>query len=342
MAEARTVAVAPTDAGMRLDRWLRQRFPGLAQGRVEKLLRTGQVRLDGRRAKANERLAPGQTVRLPPFIAETAAAPAPPAPAEPPASERETAELARRVLYRDEHVIALDKPVGMAVQGGPRTGRHLDALLDALRFGAPDRPRLVHRLDRDTSGVLLLARHAAAARALAAAFRGKAAAKLYWAIVVGVPKPHQGKIDLPLAKKPGPGGAEKMAAADRREAGDDRQRAVTLFRVIEPAGKRAAWVLLQPLTGRTHQLRAHCAAIGTPILGDGKYGGKAAFLPGAEAAGQVHLHARRLILPHPAEPRRAIDVSADPPPHLAASMAYFGFAPGERPEADEPLLAPCD
>ena len=339
MLEARQIAVDPQDVGMRLDRWLRRRFPGVAQGRLEKLLRTGQVRLDGRRVKAGERLAAGQTVRLPPALAEPAEAPVArePAAASPP-SEHEAAALARRVLFRDDDVIALDKPAGMAVQGGPKTGRHLDGLLEALRFDAADRPRLVHRLDRDTSGVLLLARHAAAARSLTAAFRDKATIKLYWALTVGVPKPRQGSIDLALAKKPGRGGLERMTAGD--EADGDRQRAVSLFRVVEHAGKRAAWLALQPLTGRTHQLRAHCAAIGTPILGDGKYGGNAAFLPGAEVARQIHLHARRLVLPHPTDPRRIVDVTAESPPHLLAAMAYFGFGSGEVSGADDPLLTP--
>ena len=323
---------------MRLDRWLRRRFPGMAQGRVEKLLRTGQVRLDGRRVKAGERLVAGQTVRLPPVLDPLPASSTAEGPiAAAPPSEREAAELAQRVLLRDDDIIALDKPAGMAVQGGPRTGRHLDSLLDALRFGAVDRPRLIHRLDRDTSGVLLLARHAAAARMLTAAFRGKAVTKLYWALTVGVPKPRQGSIDLALAKKPGSGGRDRMVGGN--EADPAMQRAVSLFRVIEQAGKRVAWVALQPLTGRTHQLRAHCAAIGTPILGDGKYGGRGAFLPGVDMAPRIHLHARRLMLLHPTDPQRVVDVAADPPPHFLAAMARFGFELDIGSAANEPILS---
>jgi 23S rRNA pseudouridine955/2504/2580 synthase len=221
------------------------------------------------------------------------------------------------VLYRDADVLVIDKPAGLAVQGGTATPRHLDAMLDALRFDAAERPRLVHRLDKDTSGVLVLARTALAAQRLAAAFRSKDARKYYWAVTVGVPRPFQGKIDAPLAKETTARG-ERVAQDD-----EDGKRAVTLYQVVEHAAKKAAWVALWPLTGRTHQLRVHMATIGTPILGDGKYGGGEAFLPGAEVPRQLHLHARRIVVPHPRGGR--IDVTAPLPDHLTATWAYFGF-----------------
>ncbi|WP_207484314.1 RluA family pseudouridine synthase [Arenibaculum pallidiluteum] len=312
MNEVRTLVVAADEAEIRLDRWFKRHFPQIGHGHLEKLLRTGQVRVDGKRAKAATRLEAGQSVRVPPVTAEPAA------PAAPRVSERDAAWLRSLVLFRDEDVIALDKPAGLAVQGGTNTARHLDGMLDALRFDAAERPRLVHRLDKDTSGVLLLARSAFAAARLAETFRGKDARKYYWAVTAGVPKPLQGKIDAPLAKEAGPQGERVAAGAE------EGRRAVSLYQVIEAAGKRAAWVALWPLTGRTHQLRVHMAAIGTPILGDGKYGGEGAFISGAEVPKQIHLHARRIILPHPRKGGR-IDVTAPLPPHMRATWSYFGF-----------------
>ncbi|MEX0695912.1 MAG: RluA family pseudouridine synthase [Dongiaceae bacterium] len=321
MSEVRSIEVTAAEGELRLDRWFKRHFPELNHGRLEKLLRTGQVRVDGRRVRAGARLSPGQVVRVPPI----AAAPGgdertrPTAP-RPPVAERDAAALRGAVLYKDADVLAIDKPPGLAVQGGSGLSRNLDAMLEALRFGGSERPRLVHRLDKDTSGVLLLARHARAAAWLAAAFRRKETRKLYWAIVVGVPKPERGRIDLALGKEPGHGLAERVVA-DAAEG----KRAVTFYRVVEHAGKRVAWLALLPLTGRTHQLRAHCAAIGTPILGDGKYGGAGAFLPGEKLARRLHLHARAIELPRPGG--GTIRVTAPLPPHMAATWRFFGFDP---------------
>jgi 23S rRNA pseudouridine955/2504/2580 synthase len=311
--------VQPAEAGIRLDRWFRQHFPGLGHGRLEKLLRTGQIRVDGRRAKAGQRLEAGQALRIPPLgdkAAETVRA-ARHAPSE--ADQRLVRSL---VLYRDDAVIAINKPAGLAVQGGAKMSRHLDGMLDGLRFGSDHRPRLVHRLDRDTSGVLLLARSAAAARALTAGFRGKEAAKLYWAATIGVPDREEGMIDLALAKRAGAGrsGGEAMTP-DPQEG----RKAVTAYRVIDHVGSRAAVLALWPKTGRTHQLRVHCAAIGHPILGDGKYGGAAAFLGGVGIAEQLHLHARRIVLPHP-DGHGHIDVTAPLSDHMAETWKTLGFS----------------
>ncbi|MGQ9369714.1 RluA family pseudouridine synthase [Azospirillum sp. ST 5-10] len=324
--ETRTVTA--DEADVRLDRWFRRHFPDLTHGHLQRLLRTGQVRVDGKRAEANTRLAAGQSVRVPPLTVPGDAA-ARPRPAAPALGRGEVEALQARVLYKDEDVIAIDKPAGLAVQGGTGTSKHLDAMLDALRFGAAERPRLVHRLDKDTSGVLLLARSAFAASRLTEMFRGRDVRKIYWAATVGVPKPFQGKIDLPLAKE-GSARGERVAAD-----AEDGKRAVSLYSVVEHAGKNAAFVALWPLTGRTHQLRVHMAAIGTPILGDGKYGGAGAFLPGAEVAKKLHLHARRLILPHP-RGGRTIDVTAPLCEHMAATWRYLGFSANlrEDPFAD--------
>ncbi len=319
-----TVAVAEGEAGQRLDRWFRRHYPRLAHGRLEKLLRTGQVRVDGRRAKANFRLEAGQEIRVPP-LGDMAKPPPPSPPARIAAGDIE--DLRRRVLHRDTDVLVIDKPPGLPVQGGSKVTRHLDAMLDALKFDADERPRLVHRLDKDTSGVLLLGRNARAAAALAAAFRGKEARKIYWALVAGVPRPRQGRIDLALAKRTGPGGGETM------EPAQDGKRAVTYYRVIEAAAPRCAWLALMPVTGRTHQLRVHCTAIGTPIVGDGKYGGAEAFLSGAVSR-KLHLHAREIEVPHPAG--GVLRVRAPLPGHMADSWRLFQFDPdaGEDPFAE--------
>ncbi len=340
MTAVRAVTVAPEEAELRLDRWFRQHYPGLGHGRLEKLLRTGQVRVDGRRAKSGTRLAAGQVVRVPPLT--------PPEPGTAPKravsapDPRDLEALRASVLFRDEAVIAIDKPAGLAVQGGSGQHRHLDAMLDGLRFGAAERPRLVHRLDKDTGGVLLLARTAAAARKLAAAFKGKSAQKVYWALVAGAPPEPRGRVDAPLSKTGG-AGREKVGA------GADGKPAQTLYQLVQTrkvAGAAVSWLVLMPLTGRTHQLRAHCAALGTPILCDGKYGGRAAFPPGLvfeglasrDAAGipkRLMLLAREIAVPHP-EHDATLRVEAPLPAHMEAAFAALGFQAvrGERAAGD--------
>jgi 23S rRNA pseudouridine955/2504/2580 synthase len=312
MMGAQTRTVAEDEDALRLDRWFRRHFPELGHGRLEKLLRTGQVRVDGRRAKAGLRLIAGQQIRVPP-IPEPTAAPPRPAGLKP----GDAAALRDRILHLDDDLIAIDKPPGLAVQGGSGVARHLDAMLDALRFDAAERPRLVHRLDKDTGGVLLLARNSRAAARLTAAFREHRVGKAYWAIVVGVPRPRRGRIELPLAKKMAAGG-ERVRPAD--EGG---RRAVTLYATVEVAARQAAWLVLVPLTGRGHQLRVHCAALGTPILGDGKYGGAGAFLSAEGIARRLHLHARSITVPRPRG--GMLRIVAPLPAHMARSWSYFGF-----------------
>ncbi len=302
---------------MRLDRWFHRRFPQVGHGRLAKLLRTGQIRLDGGRCKAGDRLAMGQVVRVPPLPDDAGTPHRVKANREPDPSD--VADLVDQVLYRDDDLIALNKPSGLAVQGGTGTKRHVDGMLDGLKFGARERPRLVHRLDRDTSGVLLLARHAAAARDLGRLFKNREAEKTYWALVVGRPDEPEGLIDMPLAKRPSKAG-ERVQVDEH-----GGQRAISKFRVVDSAGDRVTWLELKPLTGRTHQLRVHCAAIGCPILGDGKYGGSEAFLPGVGLAKRVHLHARSIVLPRPKG--RALVVEAPLPRELVASWRALGFDP---------------
>jgi 23S rRNA pseudouridine955/2504/2580 synthase len=316
-ASAAERAVSVGEAGLRLDRWFRRHFPELPHGRLERLLRTGQIRVDGKRAQAGDRLADGQRIRVPPLGGD---ATAPAGPVAGRAFDGQAAEaLVASVVYRDDHVIAVNKAPGLAVQGGSGTRVHVDGLLDALRLGAAERPRLVHRLDKDTSGLLLLGRSAAATARLAAAFRDRATVKEYWAIVVGVPNPSSGTIDRPLAKTAGGAFGRESMTID--EAGGDK--AVTAYEVMDAAATKAAFMVLRPLTGRTHQLRVHCAALGTPILGDGKYGGARAFVAAPGIARRLHLHAARLELPHPAG--GTLRLFAPPPPHFRATVAALGL-----------------
>ncbi len=315
--DVRQFAVAPDDDGIRLDRWFKRHLPDASFNLVSRWARTGQLRVDGKRATPGDRILAGQTIRVPPAEAPDPAA-AKPKRERPPLPPEQIAFAQSLVIHQDAQAIVINKPPGLATQGGTKTDTHVDGLLDALQFDAEGRPKLVHRLDKDTSGVLLLARTARAAAFFAKTFASRTARKVYWALVIGVPSIDDGMIELPLAKQPGTGG-EKMHV-DEKEGSPARTR----YRVIERAGNAACWVELQPFTGRTHQLRVHLAAIGHPIVGDGKYGGQDAFLTGTISR-KMHLHARRLRVDHPDGGR--IDVTAEPPQHLSDSLAQLGFNP---------------
>ncbi|MAO56256.1 MAG: RNA pseudouridine synthase [Rhodospirillaceae bacterium] len=331
--EAKGRVVTDDEDGLRLDRWLKEHFPGLPFGQVQKLLRTGQIRVDGGRAKANARLAAGQEVRLPPSLRDGGSDAAAKTPAKPKTarggkdgkaggpklSDHEIKDIQARVLYRDAEVLVIDKPAGLAVQGGSGLGRHLDGMLDALRFDAAERPRLTHRLDKDTSGVLVLARTRKSAQWLTEGFRHRTIKKLYWAAVAGVPEIAQGRIRLDLGKRRGAGGQEKMDAD-----AEDAKRAETLYRVVERLSRKTAWLAMEPVTGRTHQLRAHAEAMGTPILGDGKYGGPAAFPDLPVPLKKMQLHARRIVIRHPNG--KLTSVVAPLPPHMQVLWDALGFS----------------
>ena len=324
MAGPQVIAVEPDEADQRIDRWLRRKLPTISMGQLQKWLRTGQVRVDGRRVKGGERTAAGQAVRLPPqsIGGETTDRDAL---RRPRFVSHSDADLLRDcVLHCDDQVLVINKPAGLAVQGGSGTHRHVDGMLDALRFDAKERPRLVHRLDKDTSGVLLLARTAKAATVLTAGFRLREARKLYWAIVAGSPHPAAGRIANRIGKKAGSHG-ERVVADE-----DDGKMAVTFFRTLDHAGRSAALLAMEPRTGRTHQLRVHCALLETPILGDGKYGGEAAFIGDGVSRG-LHLHARAIRMPHPAGGMLAIKAPVSSA--MAETMAFLGFHPG--PDSDD-------
>ena len=311
MREVKTLFVDSGENGVRLDRWLKRRWPHLNHIQIQKLTRSGQIRVDGGRVKPDTRLSPGAQVRVPPL-------PDAPPPRDKDAIDpREAAYAKSLVLYEDEEVLALNKPSGLAVQGGTKTLKHIDRLLSAWGEGVT-RPKLVHRLDRDTSGVLVLGKTPVATSKLAAAFARRKAQKTYWALVMGQPKPGEGSIDLPLVKR-GVGDREMVIPADRDDP--DADPADTDFVTISRAGARVTWLALRPNTGRTHQLRAHMLALGHPILGDPKY----ATDPSDELSGslKLQLHARRLVIPHPS--RGSLILEAPLSPEMKAGFQTFGF-----------------
>jgi 23S rRNA pseudouridine955/2504/2580 synthase len=313
--------VEADEAGLRLDRWFKRHYPALGHGHLEKLLRTGQVRIDGKRAKAGDRLEAGQAIRLPPQINSIS----PPSEQPRPArihGDADKAFIQSLVIHEDSSLFVLNKPSGIPSQGGSGVTRHIDGLLDGLQGNKRQRPRLVHRLDRDTSGVIVVARTLPAAAALSESLRRRDAKKTYWALTKGVPLPHRGIIKLALAKQGEDGRDEKMRPA---EAGEQNAKAATTYySVMGTAANQYAWVALRPVTGRTHQIRAHLAHIGTPIVGDFKYGGVPAKGLG-ELEDRLHLHARALDIAHPEGGRlRAIATLS---PHMLHAWTLFAFDP---------------
>ncbi len=340
MSGVQTITVESGDADQRLDRWLRRLFPHVSQGRIEKMCRKGELRVDGGRVKAATRLLAGQEVRIPPLPDADHR----PAPAPTRISQADAQMIRDCVIYRDDHILALNKPPGLAVQGGSGQARHVDGLAGALMFDLDEKPRLVHRLDRDTSGVLLLARTRAVAADLTASFRHRETRKLYWAAVAGVPMPKMGTIKYGLVKAPGRGAGgegERMHCIHPREvdATPGAKRATTDYAVLSAAARRCAWVALVPVTGRTHQLRAHMAELGHPIVGDGKYGGSGQDNPGdgwgAQLGGEIsrklHLHARSLRLEHPVT-RATLHLTAPLPDHMRRTWDTFQWSPSDVPD----------
>ncbi len=317
MSRVQHLEVTAGEADQRLDKWFKSHFPGLSHGQLEKLLRKGEIRVDKKRAKSKDRLEAGQVVRVPP-LSEDAFKPVQAkksGPQEKVLSDRDIAEIRQMILHMDDDVIVLNKPAGLPVQGGSGQRRHIDGMLDGLQFNYDERPKLTHRLDKDTSGVLVIGRTRQAAKHLTEAFKKRTTRKIYWALVTGLPRPAQATISYNLSKVPTPAG-EKVIV-DR-----DGQTAVSDYSVVFNAGMKASWLALKPLTGRTHQLRVHCAAIGHPIVGDGKYGGSDAFLEGAVSK-NMHLHAREITISHP----KGGDLTVQAPlgQHMAATWKLLDF-----------------
>jgi 23S rRNA pseudouridine955/2504/2580 synthase len=315
-AGVQTLTVTPDESGMRVDRFLEARFPGLSFSHIQRIIRKGELRVNGRRAQPKQRLEGGQAVRIPPLRLDQGA----PKSAATAADARTREFLKSITLYEDADVLVLDKPMGLAVQGGSGTTRHIDGMLDALRDAKGQRPRLVHRLDKDTAGCLLVAKTRFAATALAKTFRSRSARKFYWALVAGVPKPRQGRISTFLAKEER---EEESFMRIARHGEEGASHAVTYYAVVDTAGRQLAWLSLKPVTGRTHQLRAHMAHIGHPIVGDPKYFSKENWeLPGG-MQNRLHLVARRIVVPHPRN--GTIDVTVPLPPHMRQSWNLLGL-----------------
>ncbi|MEO3999234.1 RluA family pseudouridine synthase [Mesorhizobium sp. CAU 1732] len=319
MAGVEQITVEAGEAGMRLDRWFKTHFPGLGFGPLQKLLRSGQVRVNGGRVKSDTRLEPGQVVRIPPLGVDRKGDA--PVTARTMRGQDDGAVLSKMMLHEDPQVFVFNKPSGLAVQGGSGVNRHVDDMLEAFRSKKGEKPRLVHRLDRDTSGVLVVARTRLAAMKLAEAFRGRDATKTYWALVKGVPPKREDKISTWIVKEQTLDG-DRMRVARHGEEGADH--AVSYYRVIEQAAQALTWLEMQPHTGRTHQLRVHAAHIGCPIIGDPKYfeADKNWDFPGG-MQNRLHLHARRIVIPHPNG--GVIDVTAPIPPHMRQSWNLLGF-----------------
>lgn len=341
MSGVKLLTVSVDEGEQRLDRWFKRRFPHVTQGSVEKMCRTGQVRVDGARAKAADRVAPGMVIRVPPLPDSDA----PSRPRPDGVSAADAKMIQNAVLFKDEHIIVLNKPSGLPSQGGSGQGdRHVDGLTEALKFGYKDRPKLVHRLDKDTSGVLVLARTDRVARALSEAFRHRNTRKIYWALVAGVPQPKKGSIKYALMKAPGHGRGgegEKMVCIHPAKMADypDAKRAHTDYFTLWFLGSRLAWMALEPVTGRTHQLRAHMAELGHPILGDGKYGGSNAENMGdgwgagigGDLSRKLHLHARRLMVEHPIT-KEMMTFTAPLPEHMQRTWKLLDWKEGDVPE----------
>lgn len=344
MSGVQTIGITEDEGDQRLDRWLKKRFPQLTQGAIEKMCRTGQLRVDGGRVKANTRIETGQEVRVPPLPETSAEDRAAPRTRSNKVKQSDAEMIQQAVIWRDEHIIALNKPPGLPSQGGSGQGdRHVDGLTEALMFGYKDRPKLVHRLDKDTSGVLLLARTDRVARALSEGFRHRNTRKIYWAAVAGVPHPRMGSIKYGLVKAPGRGRmgeGEKMICIHPAQVAETEgaKRAHSDYAVLSALGSRVSWVALVPVTGRTHQLRAHIAETGHPIIGDGKYGGSGqenlgdgwGAQLGGEMSRKLHLHARSISFEHPIT-KKMVTVTAPLPDHMQRTWQTLGWNENDVP-----------
>lgn len=338
MSGVQNLTVTEDEGGQRVDRWFRRRFPHIGQGRIEKMCRKGELRVDGGRVKSNSRVEAGQNVRVPPLPDEAL-----PVDQAPKVTDADAKMIQSCVIYKDDYIIALNKPPGLAVQGGSKTTRHVDGMAEALKFEKEETPRLVHRLDKDTSGVLILGRSRSSAAALTECFRHRETTKIYWAAVAGSPLPRMGTIKYGLMKAGGHGSrgeGEKMVCVHPNDLRDtpDAKRAHTDYAMLSNLGGRASWMALAPITGRTHQLRAHMAEIGHPIIGDGKYGGSGqenlgdgwGSQLGGEISKKLHLHARHLSFEHPFT-KAKVTLTAPLPDHMSRTWDQVGWTNEEVP-----------
>jgi len=311
--------------GVRLDKWIQKHYENVTFGQVQKLLRTGQIRIDGKRAKGDARLAVGQEIRIPPQMESIE-------PAEKKISKKDEEFIQSLILYQDEHIIALNKPAGIATQGGSKVTKHIDGMLDGLKFDYEERPHMVHRLDKETSGILMIARTQKAARLMGEMFRDKTIRKYYWALTIGVPDPMQGVVTTFIDKED-EDGYEKMAT-NKKEKG---KKSVTYYSVMENAGRKLAWVAFWPRTGRKHQIRLHSLEMKTPLLGDYKYCMEQEILEGeSELPKRLYLHARRIIMRHPITQKK-LDITAPLGDEMKKAWKFFGFPVNDKTDPFEEL-----
>lgn len=312
---SRENTVSEDDDGIRLDRWFKRHYDGFPHSLLEKQLRKGDIRVDGKKAKTSDRVLTGQVITCPDIVLD------PKIKHKRSVSESDAAEILKMVLYKDANIIVINKPQGLAVQGGTKIGKNVDDMLGALQFEAKERPKLIHRIDRDTTGALVLARSAKVAALLGKGFAGKEIEKTYWALVNGSPLPTNGLIDLPLNKLPrAKGGDREQITVDEEEG----KYARTEYRVLDTLARKFAHVELKPLTGRMHQLRVHMAAIDCPIVGDHKYGGSNVDAEALGVENILHLHARKIVIPAMLG-AKAVTVVAPLPPHMVASFKALGL-----------------
>jgi len=327
---AENIKITEAENGVRLDRWLKKNYPDITFGNLQKILRTGQLRIDGKRVKGEARLTEGQIIRIPPQLSS------PIAKKDRYISKQAEEYIQSLVIYKDKHIIAINKPAGLATQGGSKIKKHVDGMLDGLKFDG-SRPHLIHRLDKDTSGVLLLARSPKAAKFMGDVFKGREIRKYYWAITVPSPKRHQAKIETIIGNIKDDTGIEKM----RKTSADKGKKAITYYQVMESLGKKLAWVAFWPRTGRKHQIRVHAQEMECPILGDYKYGYRKEFLDHEEIDipdidDLLHLHARRIIFRHPITGER-LDITAPLGEHMKKTWAYFNFDSNDKSDPFEEL-----
>ena len=325
------IEVTPDEDGIRLDKWLKQKFPDMHFSVFQKAMRTGQLRVDSKRAKGDKRLEAGQKIRIPPQLSN------PVEKKQTGISKRDEEFIQSLVIYKDKYIIAINKPAGLATQGGSKINKHVDGLLDGLMFDTEQRPRLVHRLDKDTSGVLVLARNAKAAKFMGDVFRGRDVRKYYWAITIPVPIRHKGIIETTIGNIEDEDGVEKM----RKTSDDKGKLATTYYSVIEALGKKVAWVAFWPRTGRKHQIRVHAQEIDCPLLGDYKYGYKKDLLEHEiidlpDLPDMLHLHARRIMFRHPITNER-IDIVAPLDSKMKKTWDYFNFDPNDKTDPFEDI-----
>jgi len=316
MSGVQQIEVSAGEADSRLDRWFKRHFPHIAHGRVEKLLRTGQLRVNGKRAKGNYRLSVGELIRVPPLPEPSEVK------AKRPVSADDVMFMRGLIIHEDGDMFVLNKPHGLAVQGGSKTTRHIDGLLAALGEGC----RLVHRLDRDTTGILVIAKSVKAAAWLGKSFQSRKAEKIYWGLTNGIVKPLEGEIKGYMAKGRLDNrfgnkhmGKEVMQAV--RHGAPGAKHARTLYQTVSQAGQKAGWVVMQPLTGRTHQLRLHMQLLGAPLLGDRRYMTDRPAPSGLDE--KLQLHARELSLPR--QNGEMIRLTAPLPDHMQAAFDNLGF-----------------